>query len=384
MNRDSLGCTAAAGLAVLLAALAAPRSAQADIRTLRGSQLVLTDSMSQDTIIETDPALAGHIRVSMDGNLACLTLTDATTTAVVTASDCGDDDGTLHIDVPRGTAITITNSGAGDIRLGDTEGALTASLNGSGDLRGGNVGRLFLGVHGSANVTLGAARDGATVEMTGDGDVRLAGVSGALVLTHHGNGDFAAGHIDGPSADIDSSGSGDLLIGEGSVGRLSAQLHGDGGLGVAATVRDARVTASGGGDVKLGRVTGTLNRDASGGSDIYVGGPDLVDTIIGKVAKAITVGDRQTVIVHNANTESGHFFTVVAVGIMAFILWRIVRRRGVPPALGRARRPASGQPASPAVAAVCDTLARVEARLGMVEQYVTSREFELQQKFRKL
>jgi hypothetical protein len=33
---------------------------------------------------------------------------------------------------------------------------------------------------------------------------------------------------------------------------------------------------------------------------------------------------------------------------------------------------------------VCDALKRVEDRLGRVEGYVTSREFDLQQKFKKL
>jgi hypothetical protein len=101
----------------------------------------------------------------------------------------------------------------------------------------------------------------------------------------------------------------------------------------------------------------------------------MVDTLIGKVAQKI--GDD-----HESNANAGHdfmhFLMFVAVCVMVFIIWRIVRRGG-----GRTAPPQAGMP-HPGVVAVTETLKRIEERLGRVEGYVTSREFDLQQKFKKL
>jgi hypothetical protein len=141
-------------------------------------------------------------------------------------------------------------------------------------------------------------------------------------------------------------------------------------------VHNANVSAYGGGDVKLGVVTGTMHRSSGDGSDVIVGGPAVVDTVIGKVAHAIGTGNDHVVV--HSGPGAGHVLTILAVGVMAFIVWRMKRRgafRAAPP-------PPSV--VHPGVIAVTETLRRVEERLGRVEGYVTSREFDLQQKFRKL
>ena len=94
--------------------------------------------------------------------------------------------------------------------------------------------------------------------------------------------------------------------------------------GSAAEVHDGDVRAFGGGDVKLGHVTGTLTKSNGDNSDIYVGGPAIVDTIVGQVAKAVANGDK-------SDTSSGHhsgvhLLMLLVLGIAAFILWRIMRR----------------------------------------------------------
>jgi hypothetical protein len=214
--------------------------------------------------------------------------------------------------------------------------------------------------------------------MTGSGDVRLGSVTGTLVLKHHGDGDLVVGHIEAPALDIESTGSGNELIGAGHVGTLVVRIQGDGDLAVAAPVHDADITAFGGGDVKLGVVTETVHRASGDGSDIIIGGPAVVSSVIDKVASAMGSGSGSDVVVVHSSNHSGHFLTFVLVVVLAFIVWRLVRRRG-----GGRPLPMRAAP-HPGVVAVTDTLKRVEDRLGRVEGYVTSREFDLQQKFKKL
>jgi hypothetical protein len=377
--------TLALGLALALAALASPGGARAETRTLSGQQLVLTNTLTGDTIISTDPSLSGAIRVSMDDGVGCLSLVGGET-AVIATSGCSDDSNTLRIDVPPHMPLTISSTGDGTLRLGDTLAPVVLTLTGSGDVTGGRVGRLVLGVHGNSDVSLGAVLQGGVLEMTGSGDVRLASLNGELVVKHQGSGDLAIGHIEVASADLESTGSGDMLLGGGLIGTLVAHLNGHGDLAVAATVHNADVSAHGGGDVKLGPVTGTLNRSAGGGSDIYVGGPEVVDTVIAQVAKAVGSGKSSTVTVDTDHHSAGHFFTFIAVCIMLYIGWRIVRRGrgGAAPMGARAGRAPDAPPSNPGVATICATMSRLEERLGRVEYYVTSREFDLQQKFRKL
>jgi len=363
-------------LGLALAMLAASGTALADTREVAGETLVLTDARTADTVISTDPSLSGHIRVSLDGNVSCLSVSGGET-AIVSTSGCPEDGGTLRIDVPPSMPLTLTGNGEGTIRVSDTDAPVIVSMNGSGNVTGGRVGHLVLSVHGASDVSFGAVQGGgAVLDMTGSGEVRLGSVAGALVLKHHGSGDLAVGHVSVSVLEVESTGSGDMLIGAGNVGTLSVHMQGDGDLAVAAPVHDADISAYGGGDVKLGVVTGTMHRSSGDGSDVIVGGPAVVNTVIGKVAHAIGTGNDHTVT--RSGPGSGHFLTILAVGVMAFIVWRMKRR-------GAFR--ASPPPPSvmhPGVAAVTDTLRRVEERLGRVEGYVTSREFDLQQKFRKL
>jgi hypothetical protein len=360
--------------AFMLGMFAAAGTAGAETREIEGETLVLNSSMSADTIISVDPSLAGRIRVSLDRNFDCLSATGGVT-AVITTSGCPNNAGTLRIDVPHEMPLNITGNGDGNIHLFATHAPLILSLNGSSDVTASDVGHLVLSVHGSSDVKFGAVEGGAVLDMSGSGDVRLASVAGAIVLKHSGSGDLAVGHIEAPVVSVESTGSGDMLFGSGSVGTLAARMQGDGDLAIAAPVHDADVNAFGGGDVKLGAVTGTLHRNSGDGSDIIIGGPALVDTIIGKVAQSISVSEGHTV---STPSGGGQFFHFVLFAIAAFIVWRLISRRN-----SIVRRPA-GTAIHPGVAAITEKLKSVEDRLGRVEGYVTSREFDLQQKFKKL
>ena len=369
--------------AIALAACVAAPTAFADTRTAQGGNLVLTLSQSDDTVITSDNRSTDQVRLSMDGDSSCLSVTSAGGAVVVSNSGCGSSSGRLTIDVPRGMPLTISSDGSGDLRLADDiESSVTLTLNGSGDVVGRKVmGPLVLTIQGHNDVSLSEIAGDAVLNMRSSGDVRLSSLAGTLTLQHEGSGDLAVGHIEADRVSIESTGSGDVLLGRGSIGLLTTHMQGNGDLGVAAEVRDADLRAYGGGDVKLGHVSGRLTKSNGDGSDIYVGGPQIVDTIVGQVAKAAANGSKD-----DEESSSGHSFGVhglmlLVLAIAAFILWRIMRRPGGTAGL---RRNTPSAPTNPGVLAVCEKMGRLEERLGRVESYVTSREFDLHQKFRNL
>jgi len=372
----------AAGLAAA-AFLMAP-AAVAGTRTVDGNGLVLDDTRASDTVIHVDTSLHGQIRFSMEGDPGCLSIVGSGAVAVGT-SNCEEQAGRLDIDVPAGASLTISASGDGDLRLADdVAGPLVLTVTGAGDVVGGKVkGPLVLSLHGKSDVSLGEISGEATLEMTGSGDVRLGALYGGLIVKRQGNGDLAIGHIAAPTVTIEGTGSGDTLIGRGSIGTLIAHLQGNGDLGVAADVHDGDVRAYGGGDVKLGKVTGTVNRSNGNGSDIYVGGSEIIDTVVADVAKSIAESKAEGKSTQSHGSAGAHLLVVLLLGIVAFIAWRILRRPGGLSGL-RSRGAPPAAPTHPGVVALCEKMARMEERLGRVEGYVTSREFDLHQKFRNL
>ena len=369
----------------LFAALALAGPARADTRTVAAKQLVLNETMSGDTIVEVDSSLSGHVRISEDEGLDCLSIVEGET-LVIDASRCGDHD--LRVAVPAGMPMTLSASGGGDVRIGDVEGPLTLSLNGHGDVAVGRIaGPLVVTLSGGSDVSLGAVSGPVTLSLSGSGDLKMKSLAGPLVLKKSGSGDVAIGSIAAGGVEVEDTGSGDVVLGGGSIGSLRVHLNGSSDFVTAATIRDAELSAHGGGDMRVGRVTGTVRRDASGGSEIRVGTSDTVSGIIADVADDISKSRNPSHSV-DAGTASmiGHFLTIGIVGFLIYFIYRIVRRSGGLSVMRRQRAaPATpAAPTNPGVVALCEALARVEQRLGRVEAYVTSREFDLQQKFREM
>ena len=365
--------------AALLAALGLAGHAWADTQTVTGGQLVLTDTLSDEVIISTDAAANGSVRVSLDGSLSCLTLVGGST-AVVSTSRCGSDVGRLRIEISPDTAVTISSASDETVHVGDLRAPLVASFTGAGDLKAGRTGGLVLALHGHTDVYAGEVDGPATVEIGGANDVRIKQVNGPLTVKQVSSGDLVVGGIASDSVTLDASGSGDMLIGSGQIGMLTARLHGHGDLSVAAAVRDANLEATGGGDVKLGPVSGQLTRNASGGSDITVAGSDWVRSQTGEAARQ--AGGARRSVSSGSSHVIGHILAFGFVVLVSYIIWRIVRRGGGVRGRFGGRGPSA--PTNPAVVALGETLARLDQRLGRVEEYVTTREFDLNRKFREL
>ena len=378
------GARAAGGL---LGAAAAP--ALADTRTVAGDTMVLTTGIDETISIEPDASLSHAVRVTADND--CVQASGAGDQVSVNTDGCGDSSGAVLIAVPPGMPVVVNAHGDGNVRLGNTEGALVATLAGSGNFAAGRVRTAEIKIRGDADVTVEQIAGAASLEITGSGDMRIQRLQGPLQSSQRGSGNIAIGAIHAPAADITIQGSGDAVLGNGDIQFLRATVGGSGDLGVAAVVGSGEVHASGGSDVKLGQVTGHLVKDASGGSDIYVGA-GFVSAGLGKLADLVSdPSNTDKIHIGSDGRDHGgnvgwHIFSAIVVLGLLFLLWRMVRRRGGVGALRYGGRSGASPAAAthPGVLAVRDTMQRLDGRLAKLEGYVTTREFELNRKFREL
>jgi hypothetical protein len=382
-----------AGVAALLSA-----GAYADTRTMKGSGLSLTLTTEENTTIETDPGLSGAVRVVADA-VDCL---DAPEEGAgpgggpvhISTASCGSDAGELTIMVPANFPVNVTVAGSGNVKAGDLMGPLHATLTSDGDLAVRHAGPVQLFIRGSGDVTLTSVDGPATIDVAGSGTVKLLRLNGPLQYTQHGSGDLAVAHIEAPSAQVDSAGSGDAVIAGGHVGALRVRLAGSGDFAMSGTLDSADLQAAGGGDIRVPRPSGQVVRHAAGGSTISVGGSaGLASSAMQRLASSVSHDsddddDSDSVTVSSGHHHGGfvHFVAgVVVLGILIAV-WRTVTRNGGPSAL-RGRFAASGPapaPTHPGVIALCDLLAGLERRLARVETHVTSKEFDLDRKFREI
>ena len=385
LSRTSGFARRAFPVVLLLAGLSAAHPACAETRTVSGGRLVLSTSSSEDVVIDTDPSLQNQIRFTLDSSLSCLTIAGGDP-VMVSTSRCNDEAGRLRIDVSPYLPVTLSSSGDGDIRVADLRGPLTASLSGSGDLVTGSTGPLVLSVRASGDATLGDINGPATVVMNGNGNVHMNAVHGPLTLRQVGSGDLVAGSVQGGDVIIEGNGSGDVLLGAGHIESLQAQMNGSGDLSIAASIRDATVNMRGGGDAKLGPVSGTLNQTASDDSSIMVLDAAHAKAVDDQIARKVGSGRHAAVhLGSHGLTDLKHFLSFAFAVLVLFICWRIVRRAGGLSGLRQHWRGGNvAAPSNPAVLALGETMMRLEQRLGRLESYVTTREFDLTRKFREL
>jgi hypothetical protein len=397
---------------LLLAGLCAfaATAAHAGNITLSGDRLALTTTGDTDVSIETDNSQGASVRIVGD-DLSCLKARGNQVVEVSTYG-CGDDLGHLTVTVPPSFPVSLAMQGSGSVHIGDVGGELNVAVNSDGSLNVGSTRTLMLAVHGSGDVSIASVRDAADINVSGGGDVKLGDLRGVLHARLNGSGDLSVGNITAPAVDISLSGSGDATFGDGGIGVLRAQTHGSGDITVQARVGTADVEASGGGDIKLDGPTGTIvRRSATGGSDIHVGDVGTQQLDLNQLKqdlnglkvqippippippmpplpnfKGMTIDlSDDDAPHHHSHSESGvgHFIAAVLVLVVAYFIWRTVARNGGWRAIGSGAGQ-SAQSTHPGVLAVRDSLTRLDGRLAQVEHYVTSREFDLQRKFRDL
>jgi hypothetical protein len=383
--------------ALCFAAVLSLGVAHADTRTFQGFALELMLNTDADVTIESDPGLTGAVRVVGD-SLDCLG-TNSGPGVQISTSACGSDMGHLAIMVPRSMPLSLEVAGSGNVSVGDLDAPLKAVLSSGGDLKVRRATVFQLEARGSGDATVQAVDGPADIAINGSGDVRLMRVSGPLKFRQNGSGDLAVVQIDGPVADIESHGSGDALMLHGHVGVLHAITHGNGDVVMGGTAGTADLEASGGGDIALARADGVVTRHASDDSTINVGGPsEIAASALAKLRASLAGGgdgdddtDSSSHVVTHHHSSGFHDFLagIVVLGVI-FWGWRIISRNGGFGRVGRAfsrSGAANGTPAAPrdpGVIALCDLLAALERRLARVETHVTSREFDLNRKFREI
>jgi hypothetical protein len=159
--------------------------------------------------------------------------------------------GAVFGSVGRGaSSVDLGNSGCGFWNVANTDGPVSLSISGSGDIRAGTSTSLDISIAGSGSTRSGATR-GLDVAIAGSGDVVVARIDGPMDVSVAGSGDVVVRDGTSPDVDISIAGSGDVNFG-----------------GVAV---DVDVSIMGGGDVTIARATGAVSRSVAGSGDIRIG-----------------------------------------------------------------------------------------------------------------
>jgi hypothetical protein len=157
--------------------------------------------------------------------------------------------------VGRGaSSIELGNGGCGDWTIANTDGELSLSILGSGDMRAGTSGRLEANIMGSGSIGTGA--------------------TGALEANIMGSGDINAARVDGP-VEANIMGSGSITVGAGNVGTVEANIPGSGEINIPGTVTSLEANIMGSGDVNVGGVTGAVSHSVMGSGEVRVAGQKL-------------------------------------------------------------------------------------------------------------
>lgn len=160
-------------------------------------------------------------------------------------------DGAVYGAVGRGAdSVDLGNGGCGAWVVGNTDGRLSVSVAGSGDVRTGTSADLEVSIAGSGDVSAGATRS-LEAAVAGSGNVEVARIDGTADISIAGSGDVVIRAGRAPSLEVSIAGSGDVEFG-GEAGNVDASLIGSG-------------------DVRLASVTGSIDRSIIGSGDVVVG-----------------------------------------------------------------------------------------------------------------
>jgi len=379
------------------------QTAFAHSETIGGHDLILTASTSKTVNVTVDSGLNNQIRVERDDDDSSCPAAIAVG-GHVTVSDTGCDDSTpLRIFVPPHSPVILSHSGDSRITIGDIGASLTIDASGDGSVRAGSVTDLVVSGNGDGDIQVENVIGTATLDLKGDGSARLASVNGKLIIKSSGDGGALIGHISSPDVEITLQGSGDAMIGHGAIEHLIGQIDGSGDLIVSATVKDAVIQNNASGDARLSQVTGQLTKSTNGSGEVHVGGSGVESAIetaaTGFAAAVASESDGHNVRIHvnhghdssdhdsDSSSHGGSFFTLLFLGGVGYFIYRTLKRNNNwPPRLaGWKRGPQPVLPPNdPGVRSLVEVLSRVESRLVRLENFVTTREFDLHRQFRDL
>lgn len=168
-------------------------------------------------------------------------LTDAPLIVIRTSRnvDVAVESGAVFGAIGRDAAsIELGNGGCGDWTIANTDGTMSLSIMGSGDMRAGTSSHLEASIMGSGDIQAGATRR-LEANVMGSGDINTARVDGPVEANIMGSGDInIAGTVTNVEANI--MGSGDINVG-GATGAVSQSVMGSGTIVIAGqAVRQTR------------------------------------------------------------------------------------------------------------------------------------------------
>lgn len=162
-----------------------------------------------------------------------------------------DASGAVFGSIGRGAAsVHLANGGCGTWHVANTQGPVSLSVGGSGDMRAGTSTALEASIAGSGSVS--------------------AGATGSLEVSVAGSGDAVVARADG-ATDISIAGSGDVAVRTGAAPRLSISIAGSGDVTFGGVAGDVDVSIAGSGDVSVARATGSVSRSIVGSGDVRIG-----------------------------------------------------------------------------------------------------------------
>ena len=178
--------------------------------------------------------------------------------------------GAVFGSVGRGAAsVELGNAGCGNWNVANTEGPVSLSVAGSGDMRAGTSASLDVSIAGSGSALAGATR-GLDASIAGSGSVSVARVDGPFDASIAGSGNVTVARIDGP-IDVSIAGSGDVVVRDGTSPDVDVSILGSGDVSFGGAAVDVDVSVAGSGDVTIARATGSVSRSIRGSGDIRIG-----------------------------------------------------------------------------------------------------------------
>jgi hypothetical protein len=164
-------------------------------------------------------------------------------------------------------------NGSGDVTVGEIGGDADFSVNGSGDIVTGDIaGGADIGINGSGDIRSGNVGGDTEIGINGSGDVELADIA-SLDIEISGSGDVEARSMRGAfSAGI--AGSGDIVVHDGRADPFEARINGSGDIRFGGTAVNITVRESGGGDIEIGEIEGSVDWRRNGRTVLRSGSSD--------------------------------------------------------------------------------------------------------------
>ena len=239
-----------------LPALRVERSSSGDVRIDGGLGRRLAGVRMGDSIRNcrsgpdrTRPGQGASVEVR---NLGRIDLDDAPLIVIRSPREVNIEAGSAVFgSIGRGaTSVELGNGGCGDWVIANTDGAVEASMGGSGELTVGTSRSLQANLGGSGRLTAGA---------TGALDLNMGGSGEAMIAEVGGDTDIAIG------------GSGEVIIRRGRAPNLEIAIGGSGDVDFGGVAGDVSVSIAGSGDIRVAEATGVVSRSIVGSGDIRIG-----------------------------------------------------------------------------------------------------------------